>query len=287
MSPPDGPQPFLTRASIRADLERLGVAAGDMVMVHAAMRRVGRLLNGPDALIDALLDAVGAEGTIVAYTDWDALYEELLDESGRVSAQWREHVPPFDPARSRSTRDNGVIVEFIRTWPGARRSGNPGASVAAIGAKADWISADHPIDYGYGDGSPFARLVAAEGKVLMVGAPFDTMTLLHHAEHLADLPGKRIRRIEVPFATPAGTQWRMVEEFNTSEPVVAGLPDDYFTRIVTEFLDGGHGRQGLIGEAESLLVEAPAILSFGVEWLERHAPAHQDAGTGTPPIDRA
>jgi aminoglycoside 3-N-acetyltransferase len=47
--------------------------------------------------------------------------------------------------------------------------------------------------------------VAARGKVLMVGAPPDTMTLLHHAEHLARIPGKRIRRYEVPFATTAGT----------------------------------------------------------------------------------
>ena len=46
-------------------------------MVHAAMRTVGRLLNGPDpligALIGALLDAVGPRGTILAYTDWEAL----------------------------------------------------------------------------------------------------------------------------------------------------------------------------------------------------------------------
>jgi aminoglycoside 3-N-acetyltransferase len=38
------------------------------------------------------------------------------------------------------------------------------------------------------------------------------MTLLHHAEHLARIPGKRIRRYEVPLATggpiPNGTSFR-------------------------------------------------------------------------------
>ena len=38
-------------------------------------------------------------------------------------------------------RMNGIIAEFVRTMPGARRSGNPGASVAAIGKLADWITA--------------------------------------------------------------------------------------------------------------------------------------------------
>lgn len=238
-------------------------------MVHAAMRRVGKVLNGPDALIGAVLDAVGSDGTIVAYTDWDARYDELLDGDGRVRAEWREHVPPFDAVGSRAIRDNGILAEFIRIWPGAKRSGNPGASVAAIGARAEWFTADHPLAYGYGEGSPLAKLVAAEGKVLMVGAPLDTMTLLHHAEHLARIPGKRIRRIEVPFATAAGTEWRMIEEFETSLPVVPGLADHYFAKVVEAFLAAGHGRRGNIGSAQSILVDGAAIVAFAVDWLEK------------------
>ncbi|HZI03416.1 MAG TPA: AAC(3) family N-acetyltransferase, partial [Archangium sp.] len=120
---------------MRRDVEQLGVRPGDIVMVHAAMSRVGRLLNGPDALIGALLDASSPGGTVLAYTDWDARYDELLDADGRVPDEWRPHVPPFDPAASRAIRDNGTLAEFIRTWPGARRSGSPGASMAAIGAR--------------------------------------------------------------------------------------------------------------------------------------------------------
>jgi aminoglycoside 3-N-acetyltransferase len=238
-------------------------------MAHAAMGRAGRLLNGPDALIAALLDASGPDGTVVAYTDWDACYDELLDREGRVAEEWRVHVPPFEPSTSRTARDNGILAEFLRTWPGARRSGNPGVSVAAVGAQAGWLTADHPLDYGYGEGSPFGKLVAARGKVLMVGAPLDTMTLLHHAEHLARIPGKRVRRSEVPLATDAGTQWRMVGEIETSVPVVPGLPDDYFATIVTEFLATRQGVQGLIGDAPSTAVDATPITAFAVAWLKR------------------
>ncbi|MDP3174994.1 MAG: aminoglycoside 3-N-acetyltransferase [Phenylobacterium sp.] len=261
--------PFITRASLAADLGRLGVCAGDAVMVHAAMRRVGRLLNGPDALLGALLDSMGPAGTILAYADWDALYDELLDADGRVPPEWRDQVPPYDPAASRAARDNGVLAEFVRTTPGALRSANPGASMVALGARAEWFTADHPLDYGYGEGSPLAKLVEANGKVLMVGAPFDTLTLLHHAEHLAQIPNKRVRRYEVPFAAPHGVEWRMVEEFDTSDPVVGGLADDYFADLVRGFLASGQGVQGLVGEAPSLLVDAAAICAFAVDWLER------------------
>ncbi|MEN3746462.1 aminoglycoside 3-N-acetyltransferase [Sphingomonas sp. HF-S3] len=274
MSRPDAADvpPFLTAAGLAADLERLGVVAGDMVMVHAAMGRVGDLIGGPDTLIDALLSVVGSAGTLIGYTDWNARYEDLLDADGRVPDAWRPHIPPFDPLSSRAIRHNGTLQEFLRTRPGARRSASPGPSVTAIGARADDVTADHPIDYGYGPGSPLAKLVAAGGKVAMIGAPLDTMTLLHHAEHLAAIPGKRIRRYEVPFATPGVTEWRMVEEFDTGDPVVDGLDEDYFATIVEAFLASGQGARGMVGRAPSVLVDAAAITEFAVRWLEAEVP---------------
>lgn len=230
------------------------------------------MLGGPDTLIGALRDAVGPSGTIMAYTDWDAGYEDLLDAQGRVPDAWRAHVPPFDPATSRAVRDNGVLPEFLRTTPGALRSGGHGASVAAIGARAEWLTADHPIDYGYGPGSPLAKLVEAGGKVALIGAPLGRMTLLHYAEHLANVPGKRIKRVEVPFARDGAVEWRMIEEFDTADPVLAGFADDYFATIVGDFLATGQGKRGLVGDAPSVAVEAAAITAFAVDWIERNAP---------------
>ncbi len=57
---------------------------------------------------------------------------------------------------------------------------------------ASTLTARHPLQFGYGPGSPVATLCSLGGKVLMLGAPLDTMTLLHHAEHLATLPAKRV-----------------------------------------------------------------------------------------------
>ncbi|WZH52260.1 MAG: aminoglycoside 3-N-acetyltransferase [Nocardioides alkalitolerans] len=263
---------FVTRAAIAAQLRDLGLSPGDVVMAHGALARIGPLLNGPDAVVGGLLDAVSPGGTVLAYADWDARYDVLLDDTGRVPDAWRPHVPPFDAATSRANRDNGVLPEFLRTWPGARRSGSPGASVAAIGAEADDFTRDHPLDHGYGAGSPLARLVAAGGKVVMLGAPWDTMTLLHHAEALADIPGKRVIRYEVPLLVDGEVTWRMVEEFDTSEPVVDGLAEDYFADVVRAFVAAHPHRLGRVGAARTLVVDAAAICAFAVAWLEAREP---------------
>ncbi|MET3899265.1 aminoglycoside 3-N-acetyltransferase [Devosia sp. UYZn731] len=250
-----------TRQVLAEHCAALGLERGDSVLAHAGLRSVGPILGGPDALIAAIGDVIGRDGTLLAYCDW------AYDDRDYPDRSLRAHVPPFDPAASRATRDNGAFPELLRTTPGARRSDNPGASMTALGGRAVWFTADHALDYGYGPQSPLGKLVAANGKTTLIGAPLDTMTLLHHAEHLADFPNKRIRRYESPLLINGETVWRQFEEFDTSHSP-DGLPEDYFVEIVESFLATGNGKRGTIGAASSVLVPAPAIVAFAVNWLE-------------------
>jgi len=252
-----------TRTSLAADLRAIGLEPGDAVLVHAALRQVGRVIGGPDTILSAMLDVVGAEGTVLGYTDWQ------IDDFGRDYLEFREDVPAFDPERSRATRDNGFWPEMLRTTPGALRSGNPGASMAAIGGRAAWFVADHALDYGYGPQSPLGKLVEAKGTVLMLGATLDHMTLLHHAEHLANFPNKRIVRYEAPLLVDGVPTWRWFEEFDTSSSP-DGMAEDYFATIVEAFLATGEGRRGVVGEAGSVLVPAGEVVDFAIAWMEEH-----------------
>ena len=242
-----------SRAELLANLKSIGVTQGDAVFVHAALRSVGPVEGGASTILTALRDAVGTGGTILAYTDWEA----------------RPGDDAFDPATSPAIRDNGWFPEMLRTTSAALRSTSPGASCAALGARAEWFIADHALNYGYGKNSPFAKLVDAGGKVLMLGAPLDTMTLLHHAEHLADLPNKRIIRYETSLLIDGEIQSRLIEEFDTSDPVVEGFADDYFATIVDGYLASGEGTRGTIGAAPSILVDAAGIVRFAIAWMER------------------
>jgi aminoglycoside 3-N-acetyltransferase len=209
-----------------------------------------------------LLDTVGPEGTVIGYVDWDG------QDDVEGHPELREHARPFDPATSRSVRDNGWFPEMLRTTPGAFRSANPGASMAAIGAKAQSLTANHKLDYGYGPDTPLSRLVEADGKTLIIGATLDHMTLLHHAEHLAEFAPKRIRRYETPMLIDGQVVWKSFEEFDTSDPP-DGMADDYFATIVEDFLATGKGKRGTLGAAPSVLVKAREIVPFAVSWIER------------------
>jgi aminoglycoside 3-N-acetyltransferase len=262
----------LVRSQLVRDLIRLGLEASDMVMVHASMRAVGKVLGGPDVVIRALLDVVGAAGTVVMYVDWEDAVQHLTrdDVAEQLEERLLEEVPLFDPKTSRARRAYGVLPEFLRTWPGACRSGNPDASVAAVGAQAEWLCTDHPLQYGYGSGSPLAKLMDVRGKVLLLGAPFETITLLHYAEHVARLPKKRVIHYREPLLVHGVKVSVEIEEFDTSQPVVPGAWESYFADIVQEYFASGKGRSGQVGHAPSYLLIAADLHQYAVAWMEGH-----------------
>lgn len=247
--------PVLTRSRLAADLRQLGVTPGGVLMVHASVRAVGPVRGGVNTIVHALGDALGPHGTLAAYVDFEPFYEED-DEI---------EVPVFDKRIAQAARDHGILHETLRTWPGALRSGHPDAGVVALGPLAEWITRDHPFQYGYGEGSPFEKIVAAGGRVLMLGAPLDTITLLHYAEHKADLPDKRIRRYR---RLMPDTGWTWFEEFDTGDPVHASLPENAFERIAEDYLASGRGRRGYVGAAPSALFDGADLVAFAIPWLE-------------------
>ena len=227
-------------------------------MVHASVRSVGPVTGGVNVIVQALQDAVGPEGTIVAYVDFEPFYADGDDE-----------IPVFDKRIAHAARDHGVLHETLRTWPGALRSDHPDAGVVAIGKLAEWIVSEHPFRYGYGEGSPFERVLQARGTVLLLGAPLDTITLLHCAEHRARIPDKRVVRYRRLMPGPDGPGWVTFEEFDTSEPVHPLLPEDCFNQIARAFLADGHGTVGTFGKAPATLLDGTALVEFGTDWLEQ------------------
>jgi aminoglycoside 3-N-acetyltransferase len=227
-------------------LREIGVQAADTVMIHASMRKIGKIDGGADGLIDALLEAVGPRGTLFAYADFEPVSE----------------TPHFDPARSPCAFDHGVFPEVLRRRRGTLRSTNPGASVLALGDNALMLTEQHPMQYGYGAGSPFERFVECDGKLLLLGSSLDAVTLLHYVEAISELPGKRVIRYDVPMLQDGAVRNVEIEEFDTSTPVVTGMPENYFELIVRAFLASEGLTPQMIGSAESYLIDARTLVRF-------------------------
>ncbi len=163
------------------------------------------------------------------------------------------------------------------TWPGARHSWHPEAGVAALGPLADALTAEHAYDDAYGAGTPYARLVELGGRVAMLGAPLETLTLVHHAEAVAGVPGKRRVSYGMPVLQEGERVWRTFSDIDTSE---GALPyehllgrEDYIEHIARSALAAGKGRSGLVGETMACLFDARGLVEHAVGWIERSFPA--------------
>lgn len=255
--------PF-TQSQLMDHLKALGLRAGQTVMLHASVNAVGDAMGGPNTILQALLDVLTPSGTLMMYAGWQDIPDFLYELPEDARQIYYEHHPAFDPATSRSVRDNSVLVEFFRTWPGTQRSLNPEASIVAFGAQAAHITQNHPINYGYGAGSPLEKLVTLQGSVVMLGAPLDTITLLHYAEWRANLRHKNVIHYQCPILQDGQKVWVDVEDYNTGDH-----HDDYtFEEIAHEYLAQGKTPHGTVGDAETYVFDAADLTAFAVQWLE-------------------
>jgi aminoglycoside 3-N-acetyltransferase len=260
--------PPITRSKLVEDLKKLGVSSGDVIMFHASVKSVGWIVGGPDMVIQALLDVLGEDGTLMMYVGWEDSPYHLASWPENVRRAYLEECPPFDPASSRAYRKWSILTEYLRTWPGAHRSSHPDASFAAVGAKAKWITENQPLQYGYGQGSPLAKLIEVNGKVLLLGAPFSTITLLHYVEHMVNVPNKKKVSFKMPVLREGKRVWVEIEEFDTCGNVLPKT-DEYFQAIPSQFFASGKGKSGKVGQAQSYFFRAEDFTRFAIRLLER------------------
>jgi aminoglycoside 3-N-acetyltransferase len=272
--PPAEPRAIATRADLAAGLVSLGVRPGDVLLVHSSLRALGWVPGGSLAVVQALLDAVGEDGTLVVPTQT----AENSDPAGwsrpPVPREWwpviREQTPGFDPERTPSS-GMGVIPEQVRTWPGARRSAHPQTSFAALGRRADEVVAVHDLDSQCGERSPLATLERLGARILLLGAGFGSCTAFHLAEYRVPGAAGTTTHAAAVLTAAGGRAWVTFEDLD--------LDEEDFERIGADLLTTGLVSSGRVGEATSHLVPLPAAVEFATRWMTGHRPG---SGTAAP-----
>jgi aminoglycoside N3'-acetyltransferase len=259
-----------SRVRLASDLARLGVEPGDVVMVHASLRAIGPTEGGADGMLDAIAQTIGPEGTVLmtlgARDDWAWVNKRPEAERAALLAD----AEPFDAATTPADPDIGTLAEVFRTRRGTLVSDHPEGRFGAHGRLASELVDHVPWDDYYGPGSPLERFVEDRGKVLRLGADPDTVTLLHYAEYLVPLEGKRRARRHRKVRTAAGVELRVVECLDDSDGIVVWEGDDYFMLILREYLAAGHGATGTVGGARSELLDGRDLVEFAVAWMAEH-----------------
>jgi aminoglycoside N3'-acetyltransferase len=260
----------LSIAGLVADLHRLGVRAGDVLMIHASLRRLGPVEGGAAGVLDALDAAVGPDGTLMMILGALVDHEWVNQHREEDRAALLAGEPPYDPLAAPVLPEVGYLAEEFRIRPGTVVTDNPSGRFAARGRMAQALFRDAPWDDYYGPDSPLHRLCRADGWVLRLGANPDTTTVLHYAEYLAEVPNKRRVRRHYRVMGPAGPETRSVASLDDENGIVDWAGEDYFALILTAYLAAGRGRHGRVGQAAAELIEARDIVDFGASWMSEN-----------------
>lgn len=259
-----------SREQLANDFRKLGVALGDTVMVHASVRAVGEVAGGPDQIHLAIKDALTAAGTLMMYASCPRYYDEVGRGSLTPEQEQEilEKLPAFNPLTARSARDNGALVELLRTYPGSRVNHHV-ARFVVWGKEAEFLLFEQPWNYAFGLRSPLDRFLQLDGKILLLGCDHDTVTFLHYAEHAANIPDKRVARFKVPLEEEGRRVWREMEEFDTSDKGAhRNWPERFFADLVDSFLAETKNLGGRVGDALSYLLPARGLVNFALPIME-------------------
>lgn len=253
------------------DLRALGVRPADVVMVHASLRAIGPVVRRADGVLAAIRRAIGPDGTILmtlgARDEWDWVNRRIEQERAALLAD----AEPFDALTTPADPDVGALAEVFRTHDGTIVSDHPDGRFAANGPLARALTDHVPWDDYYGPGSPLHRFVDLGGRVLRLGADIDTVTLIHYAEYLTDVRGKRRVRRHHRVAGPAGPVIRTVDCLDDSDGIVEWDGADYFGLILADYLADRAGTEvlglGFVGAARSELIDAGGLVGYASKWM--------------------
>lgn len=229
----------VNKQTIAYGLKLMGITAGDVLLVHSSLTSMGYVEGGTDAVIDALLESVGPEGTVSmsTLTGWSA---------------------PFDAPTSPSAV--GDISEQFRKRAGSYRSLHPVHSVSAIGKYAEYLTKDHDkCETGCGAGTPYEKLRELKGKVVLIGVDMDRNTIMHTLEEIID--AVYLRTLDIPAPT-----YQPDKKVFTLKKFPPGHRD--FLRITPYLRRADAMVEGVIGQAVVKVIDIEKLFDIALALLK-------------------
>lgn len=245
-----------TSADLSRELSRLGVALGDVVMVHSAFDRFRGFHGGPADVVRVLQQVVGPGGTLMMPT---------IPFRG-TAIDYALGDPVFDPRYTVSRM--GLITEVFRRSAGVVRSVHPTHSVAVWGNHADALIAGHAhADTPCSRHSPYGKLFECDGTILLLGVPASTMTFCYFvAEELEpQLPVAVLTQERYPM------RWKDADgtvQVSRQRLFARGLDHD-LSPLIAELRRRRQWREGRVGQLQLMLVRARDVYDAAATLADR------------------
>jgi len=230
-------------------LRRVGVGSGDSLMLHSAFEPHHGFRGTAGDAVDAFLEAIAPHGNLL-----------MVSMSYTTSAlEYLRKIKVFDVRKAPSAM--GMVSEVFRRRTGVLRSAHPAHPVLAFGPRAEWFVAGHEqCKYSCGPGTPFEKLLQADGKVAFFNVDFSVFTFVHYLEHLTSgMAGVTLytdETFDVPVVGRHGETLMVRTHAFTREAILRRR----FSILERTLRKQGLIREGRLGASRFLLVELNAVV---------------------------
>ncbi len=172
----------ITKDMFVESLKKIGIEKGDVLLVHSGLSYMGHIASGAETVLDALIEAVGDEGTILL----PAFTRPYIGFEGYVNRarEYRPFAPEFF-----DNINTGAVPKALLYRVGTKRSAHATHSWCGVGKMADFcLSEQKCLDAPTSQNSPLEKAWELGGKVLFIGCDIHSNTFLHYLEDKANAP---------------------------------------------------------------------------------------------------
>lgn len=249
-------QSSVSKEQIVAGLMRVGLKKGNVIGVHSSLSNFGSVDGGAGTVIDALLDVVGKDGTVVMPTfSTNRTILDLTTEMKAAGASWLIKMLPYDPEQTPCW--TGIVPETFRKRSNALRSLHPMFSLAAIGPKAKTI-----VEAGREGALPaWKKVLELDGYVLLIGVGLNRCTAMHLAEERVKLPKHIQDRLTPP-------KW-FIEKYPPDKWDWDFGPYPDFKKMEQPFLEKGIMKTARVGKASFKLLKLKDLIDLYTKYLQK------------------
>lgn len=244
-------------------LRAVGLQLGSTAIVHSSLSRLGWVVGGGQAIVDALLAVVGPAGTIVMPAHSSHLSEPSKWQNPPVPESWwpviREHTPAFHPYLTPPIAMGEVAECFLR-HPATVRSAHPAMSFMANGRLAAEVVAVHRTDDAVGPSSPLGRLYDLGARIVLLGVDHGNNTALHLAETRTEWARTHTARYGAPVMVDGQRRWHEYDDLD--------YDSDDFPALGRAFAAEGGETRVPLGLGVVIACDMRAIVDFGVVWID-------------------
>lgn len=230
-----------SKAQLKDQLREMGIDPKGTLLVHSSMKAIGQVEDGPEGVIDVLMDYM-KDGLLVFPTHtWKQIREKTY--------------PIFDVVNEPSCV--GLLTNIFRVRPGVVRSLHPTHSVAAYGKDAaEYVSGEENHITPCGKGSCWYKLYERKAQILFIGCGTHRNTFLHGVEEWNNVPNRLTERLQLLYTRAADGKIYPIPQYrHYSRPPVTEVSQRY-NKMEETFVKKGAMHYGRFGDAHCALGDA-------------------------------